>query len=161
MKGNFYKELIKGSAATSVLLLTLLCVVACTVNDKPQPINLGKDNCEKCGMTIEEPQFACEIITDKGKCFKFDDLSCLFHHINEKKLSDSIVTKIYVADYEHPDSLIDIKTANLVLGQDIKSPMNGGVAAFKNKNHARTFATKTRSILLDSWERLKIQHGVD
>ena len=161
MKGNFYKELIKGSAATFVLLLTLLCVVACTVNDKPQPVNLGKDNCEKCGMTIEEPQFACEIITDKGKCFKFDDLSCLFHHINEKKLSDSIVTKIYVADYEHPDSLIDIKTANLVLGQDIKSPMNGGVAAFKNKNHARTFATQTRSILLDSWERLKIQHGVD
>ena len=161
MKGNFYKELIKGSAATFVLLLTLLCVVACTVNDKPQPVNLGKDNCEKCGMTIEEPQFACEIITDKGKCFKFDDLSCLFHHINEKKLSDSIVTKIYVADYEHPDSLIDIKTANLVLGQDIKSPMNGGVAAFKNKNHARTFATKTRSILLDSWERLKIQPGVD
>ena len=161
MKVNFYKELIKGSAATFVLLLTLLCVVACTVNDKPQPINLGKDNCEKCGMTIEEPQFACEIIADKGKCFKFDDLSCLFHHINEKRLSDSIVTKIYVADYEHPDSLIDIKTANLVLGQDIKSPMNGGVAAFKNKNHARTFATKTRSILLDSWERLKIQHGVD
>ena len=161
MKGNFYKELIKGSAATFVLLLTLLCVVACTVNDKPQPVNLGKDNCEKCGMTIEEPQFACEIITDKGKCFKFDDLSCLFHHINEKKLSDSIVTKIYVADYEHQDSLIDIKTANLVLGQDIKSPMNGGVAAFKSKNHARTFATKTRSILLDSWERLKIQHGVD
>ena len=161
MKGNFYKELIKGSAATFVLLRTLLCAVACTVNDKPQPVNLGKDNCEKCGMTIEEPQFACEIITDKGKCFKFDDLSCLFHHINEKKLSDSIVTKIYVADYEHPDSLIDIKTANLVLGQDIKSPMNGGVAAFKNKNHARTFATKTRSILLDSWERLKIQHGVD
>lgn len=161
MKVNFYKELIKGSAATFVLLLTLLCVVACTVNDKPQPVNLGKDNCEKCGMTIEEPQFACEIITDKGKCFKFDDLSCLFHHINEKKLSDSIVTKIYVADYEHSDSLIDIKTANLVLGQDIKSPMNGGVAAFKNKNHARTFAIKTRSILLDSWERLKIQHGVD
>lgn len=161
MKENFRKKLIKGSAAAFVLLLTLLCVSACTHNDKPQPVDLGKDNCAKCGMTIEEPQFACEIITDKGKCFKFDDLSCLFHHIHDKKLSDSIVAKIYVADYEHPDTLIDIKTAHLVLGEDIKSPMNGGVVAFKNKNHARTFATKTRSILLDSWERLKIQHAVN
>ena len=79
--------------------------------------------------------------------------------MNAKNLSDSTVEKIYVADYEHPDSLIDIKQAGLVLGQDIKSPMNGGVAAFRNRAHAQMFAVKTRSILLDSWERLKIQHA--
>ena len=67
--------------------------------------------------------------------------------------------KIYVADYETPDSLIDIKHAALVLGQDIKSPMNGGVAVFKSTAHAEQFAKKTRSILLDTWERLRIQHA--
>lgn len=141
--------------AFSFVLVTL---VACGINDKPQAVELGKDECTGCGMTIEAPKFACEIISNKGKCFKFDDVSCLFHYMNEQNLTDSTVAKIYVADYEHPDSLIDIKNAGLVLGNDIKSPMNGGVAAFSNRSHAQAFALKTHSILLDSWERLKIQH---
>ncbi|WP_018910912.1 nitrous oxide reductase accessory protein NosL [Prevotella veroralis] len=144
--------------AGATLSIILLSLIACTKSDKPQPIELGKDECAGCGMTIEVPKFACEIISDKGKCFKFDDLSCLFHYMNKQNLSDSTIAKIYVADYEHPDSLIDIKTAGLVLGNDIKSPMNGGVAAFSNHSHAQKFAIKTHSILLDTWERLKVQH---
>ena len=159
MKKTITTHLTGVAVSAAVLMLTLVSLVACTHDNRPQPISLGKEDCAGCGMTIEVPRFACEFITDKGKCFKFDDLSCLFHYMNAKNLSDSTVEKIYVADYEHPDSLIDIKLAGLVLGQDIKSPMNGGVAAFRNRAHAHKFAVKTRSILLDSWERLQIQHA--
>ena len=148
MKKTITTHLTGVAVSAAVLMLTLVSLVACTHDNRPQPISLGKEDCAGCGMTIEVPRFACEFITDKGKCFKFDDLSCLFHYMNAKNLSDSTVEKIYVADYEHPDSL-----------QDIKSPMNGGVAAFRNRTHAQKFAVKTRSILLDSWERLKIQHA--
>ena len=154
MKKTITTHLTGVAVSAAVLMLTLVSLVACTHDNRPQPIRLGKEDCAGCGMTIEVPRFACEFITDKGKCFKFDDLSCLFHYMNAKNLSDSTVEKIYVAD-----SLIDIKQAGLVLGQDIKSPMNGGVAAFRNRAHAQKFAVKTRSILLDSWERLKIQHA--
>lgn len=149
----------KVSVSVFALVLMLLSLVACRPSDKPQPVALGQDNCTACGMTIEDPKFACEYITDKGKCFKFDDVSCLFHYLHKQEIADSTLLKIYVADYETPDSLIDIKHAALVLGQDIKSPMNGGVAAFKSMAHAEQFAKKTRSILLDTWERLRIQHA--
>ncbi|MDY4229180.1 MAG: nitrous oxide reductase accessory protein NosL [Prevotella sp.] len=152
------RNLLKPSAPAWVSALMALALCSCSVDDRPQSVNLGKDKCTACSMTIEDAKFACEYITDKGKCFKFDDATCLFHYLDNNQIADSTLLKVYIADYEQPDSLIDIKTASLVLGEDIHSPMNGGIAAFKNRSHAIEFAQQTRSILLDSWERLKINH---
>lgn len=142
----------------SVPVLLALILASCAVDDKPQTIEAGKENCTSCSMQIVDMKFACEIITNKGKALKFDDLSCLFHYIGSGKIAEKDVLRMYVSDYENPDSLIDLKTANLVLGYDIQSPMNGGVAAFSDKEHAIKFATDTKSELLDKWERLKMQH---
>ena len=147
--------------SASGLLLTLILTVAataCSVNDEPQPIELGKDLCEGCKMAITDGKFGCELITDKGRCLKFDDLSCLFHYIGKNRIDDNKVLKIYVGDYMQPDKLIDIRTAGLVLGNDIPSPMNGGVAAFSDLAVAKQFAIDHKAILLDSWTRLKQQH---
>lgn len=135
-----------------------LLLAACSVDTGPKAVVLGSDQCDGCGMTIEDAKFACEFVSDKGRCMKFDDLSCLFHYLHKQHVSDSTVAKIYVADYTRPDSMLDITTASLVLGSEIHSPMNGGVAAFHDAKTATTFARKTKSILLDSWQRLKVQH---
>ena len=44
---------------------------------KPEPIAYGKDSCSECKMTIIDPKFGGEIISKKGKIFKFDDTHCL------------------------------------------------------------------------------------
>lgn len=146
------------SASAAALMLMALSFAACTASTDPQPVKAGKDDCTACGMTIMKPQFACEIVTNKGKCFKFDDASCLFHYMHKHGMSDSIAANIYIADYEHPDSLIDIKTAGLVLSETVQTPMGGGVIAFSNHQHAEKFALDNKSILLDSWTRLKVSH---
>ena len=143
--------------AVHLIVFSALLFTACSVNDKPQAINAGGDMCDKCGMTIEKKQFSCEYISDKGKCFKFDDATCLFHYLHDNNIGDSAVAKIYVADYNQPDSLIDIQRASLVLGE-FQTPMNGGVAAFKDAAQASKFAKDNHAILLDSWERLKLTH---
>ena len=33
----------------------------------PEKINFGKDQCELCKMGIEDPKFATELITEKGR----------------------------------------------------------------------------------------------
>ena len=132
----------------------MLCV-SCSVDDKPQPVKLGEEDCAACQMAIVEGQFACEFITDKGKCFKFDDLSCLFTYIAKNDIDENSILKIYVSDYEHPETLIDLKTAALVLGVDIQSPMGGGIAAFSNREAAVAFAENTKSNLLTSWTVLR------
>lgn len=144
-------------AINVLLAFSALTLAACSINDKPQAINAGKDECAKCGMTIEEKQFSCEYISDKGKVFKFDDATCLFHYLHDNEIGDSTVAKIYIANYDQPDSLIDIKKASLVLGE-FQTPMNGGVAAFNNVAKAQQFAKENKAILLDSWERLRITH---
>ena len=55
----------KVSVSVFALILMLSSLVACRPSDKPQPVVLGQDNCTACGMTIEDPKFACEYITDK------------------------------------------------------------------------------------------------
>lgn len=150
---------IKRSAPYIFLALIFTAVAtACSVNDSPQPIALGKDLCEGCKMAITDGKFGCELITDKGRCLKFDDLSCLFHYIGKNQLDDNRIRKIYVGDYMHPETLLDIRTAGLVLGNDIASPMNGGVAAFSDMAVAKKFALDHKAVLLDSWTRLKPQH---
>lgn len=133
-------------------------LVGCSVNTKPREVELGKDNCAGCSMAIEDAKFACEFISDKGRCYKFDDLSCLFHYIHKQNIPDSSVLKIYVADYQNPSTMLDIQSASLVLGNTIHSPMNGGVAAFSDAKVAEKFALESKSILLDSWKRLRVQH---
>lgn len=145
----------KSAPALLAALIFTLFFSACSVDDKPQGMNLGKDDCSACQMTIVNGQFACEFITEKGKCFKFDDLSCLFNYIAQNDIDENKILKMYVGDYEHPENLIDLKSANLVLGKDIASPMGGGVAAFSNRDHAAKYAQDTKSMLLTSWTVLR------
>lgn len=152
------KKTLNNIKVVPVILLALLSTAfftACSIDDSPLPVQLGKEDCAACQMTLMEGQFACEYITDKGKCLKFDDLSCLFNYLAKNNIADKEVLKIYVGDYQHPENLIDLKTATLVLGVDIQSPMGGGVAAFSDKDEAIRFAEETKSSVLDSWTRLK------
>ena len=144
--------------STPIFLLTLLLgatLASCGTGYKPRPVQLGKEDCAACQMTLTDGQFVCEVITNKGKCFKFDDLSCLFNYLAMNDIDDEDVLAIYVGDYLHPEELIELKSATLVLGMDIHSPMGGGVAAFSDKTAALQFAEQTNSIVLDSWARLK------
>ncbi|MFL5807903.1 MAG: hypothetical protein ACJ749_00200, partial [Flavisolibacter sp.] len=59
-------------AAAAILVLALN-----SCSTKPQPFAYGKDVCDDCSMTIMDPKFGGEIITKKGKVFKFDDAHCL------------------------------------------------------------------------------------
>ena len=46
-------------------------------NSGPQPIKLGQDACSFCKMSIADNHFGAEIMTKKGKVYKFDDMHCI------------------------------------------------------------------------------------
>ena len=50
----FIHNFLKSSAPVCVSVLILSALVSCGVSDKPQAMNLGKDKCTACSMTIEE-----------------------------------------------------------------------------------------------------------
>ena len=78
-------------------------LTACTV--EPQPINYGTDGCHYCKMTIVDNQHAAQLVTEKGRAYKYDAIECMMNHLNKWNLPP--VQYYLVTDYGSPGMLID------------------------------------------------------
>lgn len=116
----------------SVLLLGCLFLVSCG-NKGPQAIKLNSDNCDYCKMSISDGRFACELVTEKAKVYKFDDINCMmgFKGENADKVKNA---DYYISDFISPNTLTSAQNMQYVEGENIGSPMGGNIAAFSNKD---------------------------
>ena len=115
---------------TSVFLF-IFCS-SCTAT--PEPIITGADQCCYCRMVVSDPRFGAEIITIKGKKYKFDDIHCVLSFIHQQVIKPGEIKEVYLVDYAaagHP--LIKSATSLLLQSEAFKSPMNGNIAAFSEK----------------------------
>lgn len=102
----------------------------------PKAIELGKDSCDFCKMAIADKNFGAEIITKKGKVFKFDDTHCLVG-FRAEKMDSNDVGEVYLVNYTEPHNFIKAGDAILIKSDEIHSPMGGNVAAFDNEDAAQ------------------------
>ena len=129
--------------------IALLIMVSCGIS--PKPIDYGSDGCHFCSMTIVDRQHAAEIVTKKGKAFKFDAVECMVNHL--KDIDVSIVELFLVNDFMDPGTLIDAKKATFLISKDIPSPMGEYLSAFESRNEAENVATENKGKLY-TWEEL-------
>lgn len=94
----------------------------------PKPIQLNKDLCAYCKMTITDAQFATQLVTQKGRNYVFDDIVCMIGFIDDN--AETEVSHFYVADFSRPSDFIDIEQAKLLQSDSLRSPMGGNVAGF-------------------------------
>lgn len=119
---------------------------------KPSKINYGSDACHYCKMSIVDAQHASEIVTVKGKAFKYDAIECMMNHLQEW---DQAEPKLYlVSDYDNPKSLIDATKAHYVISQAIPSPMGEFLTAFENPTSRDSILENNEGLGL-TWEELK------
>jgi copper chaperone NosL len=111
-----------------LVLVSLLTVQACRV--EPEPLVYGTDMCYACKMTLVDTKFGAEVLTKKGKVYKFDDVNCLLNFIQSDAEEKSNIQQIVVIDFATPEKLIDVNAAHFVRAEVIRSPMGSGVAAF-------------------------------
>lgn len=112
------------------LLLISLLFAACNVS--PQPINYGSDACHFCDMTIVDRQHASQMVTAKGKAYKYDAIECMVHSLQDE-FKDTEMAHYLVADFHQPGELIDAKTATYLVSEKIQSPMGENLSAFLNE----------------------------
>jgi len=142
----------KKNKTASVLIPFLFIAISSCGQAKPDAIKLNTDKCANCGMTITDPKFAAELVTLKGRNYKFDDILCMLNY--KKDNSEKVVgSQFYVCDYIENHRLITTETAFFVKSETIKSPMGGKNAAFSNKDSADTFAGKLKVDVLN-WDVL-------
>jgi copper chaperone NosL len=112
----------------SCVALALL-LSACST--EPDPLIYGKDQCHSCKMTLMDQKFGAELVTNKGKVYKFDDINCLFNFYNEGSVNKNDFRFKLVVDFSQPEKLIDAEKAVYLKSGEIKSPMASQFAAFE------------------------------
>lgn len=136
-----------------VIIITLL-FVSC-VSDGPEPFNLGKEACSFCKMTITDPRFGAEIITTKGKVYKFDDMHCLTSFLKENTVSKADIKNMYAVNFSGNHNLIKVDENLLLYKTDLlQSPMNGNMAAFDNKDSLAAVMHQLKGGMPLNWDEL-------
>ena len=138
-------QTLKHYSTLALLLLFLSC------NVSPKPIDYGSDGCHFCSMTIVDKVHAAEVVTKKGKVYKFDATECM---INFMKEFDTAEIQHYLSNnYTEPEALIDATKATFLISKNIPSPMGEFLSAFMNKENAIKTQTEKGGTLY-SWDEL-------
>ncbi len=142
------KSVINNKLNLFLVLIAISSLTSC-VNDQPIKINYNTDGCDYCKMTISDSRFACEIKTNKGKVFMFDDIACLSNYMNEDQNVKSITKSIFITDFSGDNSLTKAETMFFIIGENVSSPMGGGIAAFTNADSAKHYKTNLQAQDID------------
>ncbi|MEY8019304.1 nitrous oxide reductase accessory protein NosL [Muriicola sp. E247] len=135
------------------LLITFL-IIGYGCSRGPKPIDYGSDGCHYCRMTIVDRQHAAEIVTQKGRVYKFDATECM---LNQLKDFEEVELELFlVNDYDSPGTLIDATKATFLISKNIPSPMGEFLTAFKTPENAQE-AKNVNGGELYTWDELKVR----
>ncbi|NUO03366.1 MAG: nitrous oxide reductase accessory protein NosL [Saprospiraceae bacterium] len=118
--------------------ITILATSSASCGGADVPIiKLNADNCDFCKMTIADGRFGAALVTQKGRVYKFDDISCMVHYKNEN--ASTGFRQFYVADFTKSNTLIPVEHAFFIKSVQIASPMRGNIAAFGDPESAKKY----------------------
>lgn len=106
------------------VLVAMIGLHSC--NPGPAPIRYGQDACDFCKMGFTDRRFGAEMVTKKGKVFKYDDVHCLLAAL-KKGAQD--VGQVYLLDFTD-GQWINAENSKLLHSPAFHSPMGSDIAAF-------------------------------
>jgi copper chaperone NosL len=118
----------------NILFLFLLTAAACST--EPEEIKFGTDQCALCRMNISEHKFGAEIVTKKGKIFKYDGAECMFNALSLGNINYDDAAGFYVIDAANPKQLTDAVNATYLISEKLPSPMGANLSAYSKKSDA-------------------------
>lgn len=130
---------ISNIGTTATIAAMLLVLMGCSTG--PEAIRFGKDGCDHCRMTIMDKKFGGEVITEKGKIYRFDDIRCIVDFLNAGS-ADKVTSSVYFLDYNGSGQLVKSDSAFLMKSEMLRSPMGGNTAAFRDATAHQSALTK-------------------
>lgn len=121
------------------LFIFSVLLVSCEIS--PQKIEYGSDACHYCDMTIVDKQHAAQLVSTKGKAFKYDAIECMINSYQDD-MKDTEIALFLVADFREPGLLMDATMASYLVSEKIQSPMGANLSAFNDQNEAESAKTE-------------------
>jgi copper chaperone NosL len=149
---EWYRHRKTANIKTAVVLASFALLTLASCNTKPEPFQTGKDHCHFCKMGITDTRFGAEVITKKGKIYKFDDLHCMVSFLKMGGEAEKDIARKVTINFEKPNEFIDAATAVFVTSPELKSPMGSNTAGFADKASAENYANGKEAGLLD-WQQ--------
>ena len=137
-------------AGVSALAISGLLIGSCAI--EPVPVDYGSDVCGFCKMTIVDARHAAELVTKKGKVFKFDAIECMTSQLDKE--DESKYQFILVNNFNDPGNWIDATQSSFLISNAIPSPMGAFLSAFETKELAMEVQTSKGGEVYD-WTTLK------
>ena len=125
---------------------------ACKPESKP--ILYGEDKCEFCRMSIVDKRFGAEIVTQKGKVYKFDAVECLVNYIDEHVEDESKLDLVLTNTIDHPGELFDVSKCTYLISENMPSPMGMFLNPFKKRSEALRLQEQNTGLILN-WDELR------
>jgi len=134
------------------LLLVTSLLISCSA--KQSPIQFGTDACDYCRMTISDEQYGSEIVTVKGRVYKYDAVECMAAAIIAGNIDEDTVKFYLTIDHANPTVLVDATTAVYLRSPSLRSPMGMNLTSFAQHEDATETATRHPGKLL-TWDETK------
>lgn len=136
----FFKCMLCSKRTAALILMIQIVFIGCSSG--PKPIHFESDNCDFCKMTISDSRFGAEIVTKKGKVFKFDDLHCIKAFLKDGEIDTNEIGAIYFVDFSIEENLIEASKSYLFQADQVNSPMGSNTVAFGSKDSLETYQTQ-------------------
>lgn len=117
--------------------MLVIMLISCSAD--PEPINYGTDQCDLCRMTIMDNKFGAEIVTKKGRIYKFDAAECLVRFQKDGKVKNEEILNRLVTDASKPGQFTDAENAVFLISENFPSPMGANLSAYGSKADAEKF----------------------
>lgn len=136
----------------AAVCVTAVALSAC--GSGPEPLRYGADVCEHCRMMIMDPKYGAEIVTAKGRIFKFDAAECMVSFLRAGSVPISPSgDRFLTTDISSPGNLIDARTAFFLKDRAFRSPMGGNLASFASRSLAENNHRHADGRIL-TWDQL-------
>ena len=104
-------------------------LIGCKV--EPRQIDYNMDQCHACKMMIVDNRFGCELVTTKGKVFKYDAIECLVPEVVMN--GEDYYEYILVTHFDEPAVLKNARESYYLIHAERPSPMGQNLSAYSEK----------------------------
>jgi len=139
---------------TLILSMFMSLLLSCSTG--PEPINYGSDQCDHCRMTIMDNKFGSEIISNKGKIYKFDAAECMVRFVKDGKIKEEDIKSRLVTDASKPGQFVDAVNAVYLISEKFPSPMGANLSAYGSNADAEKFQNNFPGEL-KTWDEILIK----